>query len=128
MDNKQNSNLKNYSLEDRKRDIVDEIRDFTIEFLEDRKAYDIELYDMQGKSSLCDYNIVASAASANQNYRMAADLEGLISEKFGKEALSVEGTESKRWILLDYGDVIIHLMHKEEREYYNPDRLFATVD
>lgn len=91
----------------------------------DYKGMDVELLDLQNKSSLCDYFVIASANSEQQ----AQGLANLLEEEMDKKDVHVrvkEGLDSKRWILLDYDTVIVHIFHKEERAFYNLDKLWQT--
>lgn len=91
----------------------------------DYKAMDVELLDLMHKSSLCDYFVIASANSEQQ----AQGLANLLEEELDKQGIHVrvkEGLDSRRWILLDYDTVIVHIFHKDERAFYNLDKLWQT--
>lgn len=94
--------------------------------LEDYKGQAVELIDLQNRSSLCDYFVIASANSEQQ----AQGLAGLLEEELAKIKIFPrvkEGLESRRWILLDYDTVIVHIFHKEERDLYNLDKLWQAI-
>lgn len=91
----------------------------------DYKGMDVELIDLQNKSSLCDYFVIASANSEQQ----AQGLANLLEEELDKQDIHVrvkEGLDSRRWILLDYDTVIVHIFHRDERTFYNLDKLWQT--
>ncbi|KXB42476.1 ribosome silencing factor [Amygdalobacter nucleatus] len=93
--------------------------------LSDYKAMDVDLLDLQNKSSLCDYFVIASANSEQQ----AQGLSNLLEEELAKQGIfarTKEGLDSRRWILLDFDTVIVHIFHKEERSFYNLDKLWQT--
>ena len=95
--------------------------------LEDSKAEDIVTISIAGKSALGDYMIVASGRS---NRHVAAICEHLIadlkSEGFGQAR--VEGLEAGDWVLIDTGDLIIHVFRPEIREFYNIEKMWAAPD
>ena len=91
--------------------------------LEDRKAEDVKVIDIQGISPIADYFIIANGTNANQLQAMrdAAD-EALY--KAGLKVKQVEGNQNSTWILMDYGDVIIHIFSKEDRLFYDLERIW----
>jgi len=95
--------------------------------LEDSKAEDIVTIDITGKSALGDYMVVVSGRS---NRHVTAIADHLISDIKG-EGLGtprVEGLESGDWVLIDTGDVIIHVFRPEVREFYNIEKMWAAPD
>lgn len=91
--------------------------------LEDKKAEDVAVIDIGGVSSLCDYFIIASGSNSNQLGAMQDSVE----EELGKKGIhpkQIEGNNRSTWILMDYQDVIIHLFDKEERQFYDLERLW----
>lgn len=95
-----------------------------LEILEDRKAEDIDVIDIRDRSSLCDTFIIASGTSAIHVRSIAENLKARMEEA-GVELLHEEGTDTARWILLDYGATIVHLFHPEERAFYSLDKLWS---
>jgi ribosome-associated protein len=92
--------------------------------LEDIKADDIVVLDVRELSSLFDYIIVASAASSRQARALVAHLQDKAKE-LGAHILGVEGQESGEWVLVDLGDVVVHVMQPEIRRYYNLEQLWG---
>jgi ribosome-associated protein len=92
----------------------------------DRKALDVVVLDMRDSSSITDYFLICSGSSERQ-VRAIADAidEGL--GPLGIGALGVEGYRDGHWILMDYGDVIVHVFSLETREYYDLERLWANA-
>jgi len=91
-----------------------------------KKAYDLVALDLRGLGAVCDYFLLCSAASDIQVRAVAENVE----EKLGDEGLRpwhVEGAEGRRWVLLDYVDVVIHVFHEKTREYYLLDRLWGDA-
>lgn len=99
--------------------IVDKI----VEALEDKKAKDINIIDIKDISTLADFFVVCNGTSTTHIKALADEVEFKLSEK-GKSFLHKEGYDTARWILLDYGDVIVHIFHEEDRSFYNLERLW----
>lgn len=95
--------------------------------LEDSKAEDIVTIDIAGKSALGDYMVVVSGRS---NRHVTAIADHLISDikDEGLGAPRIEGLESGDWVLIDTGDVIIHVFRPEVREFYNIEKMWAAPD
>ena len=95
--------------------------------LEDSKAENIVSIDIQGKSSLGDYMVVASGRS-HRHVAAVADqlLKALKDAGFGQAR--VEGLASADWVLIDAGDVIIHVFRPEVREFYNLEKMWQAPD
>lgn len=95
--------------------------------LEDSKAEDIVSIDIQGKSSLGDYMVVASGRS-HRHVGAVADnlLKALKDAGFGNAR--VEGLTGADWVLIDAGDVIVHIFRPEIREFYNIEKLWQAPD
>lgn len=98
-----------------------------LDSLEDSKAENIVSIDIQGKSSLGDYMVVASGRS---NRHVAAVADHLIKalKDAGLGNARVEGLASADWVLIDAGDVIVHIFRPEVREFYNIEKLWQTPD
>ena len=89
------------------------------------KAENIVAISLNGKSSIADYMIIASGTSA----RHVSALANQLSRKLKKEGytiLSIQGQSEANWILVDAGDVIIHLFRPEVRDFYNLDKMWLT--
>ncbi len=95
------------------------------EALEDKKGQNIEVIDIQGISVIADYFIISSGDSVNQVQAMADNVQEELG-KAGFECSSVEGYQTANWILLDYGDVIIHIFHKDYRDFYDLKRIWRA--
>lgn len=94
-----------------------------VSILNDRKAKRIETINIENVTIIADYFVICSGTSTTHNRGIADD----IMEKLNKEGLNcthLEGYETARWILLDYTDVVIHIFHEEDREFYNLERLW----
>lgn len=91
--------------------------------LSSKKAEDIVMIDVEEKTTLCDYFVIASGHSATQVKSLCDNLEEKMSEK-GVEPRRTEGTKEGRWGVLDYGDVIVHVFNDESRLFYHLERLW----
>ncbi len=91
---------------------------------EDKKALDIKVLSISKLTPIADYFIIASGNSSTQVMAIADEIEDKMLEA-GAEEIIKEGYQSGRWILLDYNDIIVHVFHKEEREFYNLERLWS---
>ena len=93
--------------------------------LEDDKAEDITVIDLAGKTSISDYMIIASGRS---NRHVAALAEHLVErlKKRGLVPLSVEGLAQADWVLIDAGDVIVHIFRPEVRSFYNLEKMWSV--
>lgn len=94
------------------------------EQLEDDKAGDIVVIDLSGKSSIADYMVVASGQSTRQVGAMTDHLLELF-RKNGLRGAKVEGRSRSDWVLVDAGDVVIHLFRPEVREFYKLEKLWS---
>lgn len=104
-------------------DISREMAKIACKALTEKKAEDIQIIDISGISVIADYFVIASAANTNQLQAMmdAAD-EALY--KAGYKCSQTEGNRNSSWILMDYKDIIIHLFSKEDRLFYDLERIW----
>lgn len=105
-----------------------EPRDLAIEmaeFLYTKKGENIQVLDVSQLTSITEFFVIASARNTIQCRTMAEDLEEHLIETDQLEARRKEGYRDSRWVVLDYGSVIVHLFHEQEREFYNIERLWA---
>jgi ribosome-associated protein len=92
--------------------------------LDDIKAHDIQAIDVRKLTSICDWIIVASADSARQSKALARNVRDRLRES-GSAIVGVEGEESGEWVLVDAGDVVVHVMQPAVRSYYNLEELWG---
>ncbi len=91
--------------------------------LEEKKAEDIKLINIEKVSVIADYFLIASGNNRAQMQALAENVEEQM-EKKGFEIRQKEGYQSANWILLDYGDIIIHLFDRENRLFYDLERIW----
>jgi ribosome-associated protein len=92
----------------------------------DKKAMDVVVLDMADASSITDYFLICSGGSQRQ-VQAIADAIGEQLKQAGITSLGVEGYREGHWILMDYGDVIVHVFSQETREFYDLERLWANA-
>ncbi len=92
----------------------------------EKKAEDIVILDLTGLSAACDCFVICSGASEPQVGAIAEQIVGKLKEQ-GIAPWHVEGRAVRRWILIDYVDVVVHVFHHETREYYTLERLWADA-
>lgn len=96
------------------------------EAIEDKKGEDIKVLDIQGISNVADCFVIATGNNPNQLRAMADEVE----EKLFKEGYRLhhsEGYTAGEWILLDFGNVVVHLFDKNQREFYSLDRVWGDA-
>jgi ribosome-associated protein len=92
----------------------------------DKKAEDVTVLDVRGLTSYADYFVVVTADSDRQASAIADHVEDSMKE-LGVSKVGVEGYETGRWILVDYGDVVAHVMNRESRGFYDLEGLWADA-
>ncbi|GHG85189.1 ribosome silencing factor [Pseudodonghicola xiamenensis] len=92
--------------------------------LDDDKAEEIVQVDLHGRSSIGDYMVIASGRSSRQIAAMAEHLQERLKKEFGVIA-KIEGQDIGDWVLLDTGDVIVHLFRPEVREFYQLEKMWV---
>lgn len=97
-----------------------------IHAVDDKRAENIVALDMRGISPIADYFVVCHGNSEKQVQAIAYELKKVVQER-GIEIRRLEGYDQARWVLLDLGDVVIHVFHKEERLYYNLEKLWGDA-
>lgn len=98
----------------------------TVKAADDKKAEDIVVLNMQGISLIADYFLICHGTSEKQVQAIAREIKGTAEEN-GLTVKKMEGLDEARWILIDMGDVIAHVFHREERSYYNLERLWGDA-
>lgn len=92
---------------------------------EDNRGTDIVVLDMRDLTSVFDFFIIASGTSRRQLHAMSEEIDHALEDRLGDHRMGIEGYEQSRWILLDYGDVVVHLFEPEMREYYALEQLWG---
>ncbi len=103
---------------------IDKIAQKAYEIMEDKKARNIEIIDISRISTLADYFMICSGTSTIHIRTIADELDQKMGEA-GYNLIHKEGYESARWVLLDFGELVVHIFHEEDRSFYNLERLWA---
>ncbi len=93
----------------------------------DKKAEDTVILDMQGVSSFTDYFVICSGTSDPQLKAIATAIREQVRDQFDRRPLSEDGFPASQWVILDYGDVIIHVFHTEKRPVYDLENLWSDA-
>ena len=96
-----------------------------LELLQDSKAEEIVLIDVRDSSNLADYMFICEGRSQMHCRRIAENIMFSLKHQ-GEIHLGIEGELEGNWVLLDYGNIILHVFHPEIRKYYNLEELYAT--
>lgn len=96
--------------------------------LEDKLATDIRVLDISKISTLSDFFVIASGSNSNQLKAMADEVD----EKLYKAGFILKHTEgiqthNRSWILMDFGDIVVHIFHKDDREFYSLERIWGDA-
>ncbi|MBB4838085.1 ribosome-associated protein [Sphingomonas kyeonggiensis] len=103
---------------------VEALHQLVMASLDDDQAVETVSIPLAGKSSIADYMVVASGRSTRQVASMAVKLADKIKAEFGRTP-RVEGLPTADWVLIDAGDVIVHLFRPEVRSFYNLERMWS---
>ncbi|GAA3786894.1 ribosome silencing factor [Qipengyuania pelagi] len=101
--------------------------DLVLSHLDDDQAQDVVTIDLEGKSSIADYMVIASGRSTRQVAAIATKLAEKVKQA-GFGPVKLEGLPAADWVLLDAGDVVVHLFRPEVRSFYNLERMWAFGD
>ena len=91
--------------------------------IDDKKGKDIKVIDIHEVSVIADYFVIASASNQNQAQAIVDNVEEQLG-RAGFEAKQVEGTRNSSWVLMDYGDMIVHVFDEENRLFYDLERIW----
>ena len=102
-----------------------ELAEKIVRVLAGRKAADIALLKIDEQTVLTDYFVICTGNSNTQIKGIYGEVEKKIGEAYGLGPRSVEGWDDAKWILVDYGNVIVHIFNREMRDFYNLEKLWA---
>lgn len=97
-----------------------------VKILDDKKGDDIKTLKVENLTVITDYFIVVTATSSTHVKALADEVEFKMKQE-GVNPYSIEGYNSAQWVLLDYGDVIVHVFYPEARGFYDLERLWADA-
>lgn len=88
---------------------------------------DVLVLDVCNQTALFDYFVIATGTSRRQLHAISEDIDDVLQKELGDVRLGIEGYEDSRWIVLDYGSVVVHLFDEEARSYYDLESLWADA-
>ena len=91
------------------------------------RGHDIVVLDMTAQTALFDYFVIATGTSRRQLHAMSEEIDNVLEGEMGDKRMFREGYDDSRWIILDYGDVVIHLFDEETRAFYSLENLWADA-
>ena len=94
---------------------------------DEKKATDIVVLDVGPVLSITGWFVIASAPNRRLVRTVAEEVEAVVKERLGRAPTRVEGLREQQWVLLDYGDVVVHVFLDEIREFYDIERLYRDV-
>ena len=103
---------------------VENLRKLVVQILEDMTAQDVKVLDVRQLTDVTDIMVIASGTSVRHVKSMAYRVRDEAREKTGVRPIGVEGEDQGDWVLIDLGDVVVHIMRPETREYYDLERLW----
>ncbi len=103
----------------------EQLKEIAEQSLDADKAEDITIIDLKGQTAIADYMIVASGTSSRQVGALADKLQQRL-KAIGVSDIRVEGKDQCNWVILDAGDIIVHLFRPEVREFYNIEKMWQT--
>ncbi len=95
--------------------------------LDDKLGKDITILNISNVSSLADYFVIATGDSTPQVKALMENTKDRIKKLFGRSPLRMENDAKNRWNLLDYGDVVVHILHRDERETYAIEKFWSNA-
>ncbi len=104
---------------------IKKLIDIILKTLDDAKALDVIVFEVSKLTSISDYMIIASGRSSRQVNSMAEKVVEVAKEN-GVQPLGTEGKKEGDWVLVDLGDIIVHIMHPDTREYYQLEKLWSA--
>lgn len=91
----------------------------------DNRGQNIAILDLRELTPVFDYFVLATGTSGRQLRSMSEDIDNVLEKQLGDKRMGIEGFQDSRWILLDYGTVVVHLFDAETRDYYDLENLWS---
>lgn len=97
------------------------------EFAANKKAEDIVAIDMRGISSFTDFFVICSGTSEPHLKAIAGEIQDRLREEYGIRPHAVDGYPTSQWVIVDFGDVLVHIFHQEKRGFYALEDLWSDA-
>jgi ribosome-associated protein len=94
---------------------------------EENRGRNIVVLDLRNMTSEFDYFVIATGTSRRQLHAMSEEIDHKLEKDLGDQRLGIEGYKDSHWILLDYGDVVVHLFDESTRAYFDLERLWSPA-
>jgi ribosome-associated protein len=94
---------------------------------EDKQAVDIRALDLRGITTMADVFFICHGRNPRQNQAICDEIEQRLKDEHGERPNAIEGHGSAEWILMDYGDLVVHIFSETAREYYDLERLYRDA-
>jgi len=105
---------------------IEQIKDMVVQAASDKKAHEIVTLELKAISLIADYFMICTGNSETQVQAVATEIKKRAEEQQVR-VRKIEGFDSARWVLIDLGDVVVHVFHRDERSYYNLERLWKDA-
>jgi ribosome-associated protein len=93
----------------------------------DNRGRNIVVLDMRELTAVFDYFVIVTGSSRRQLHAISEEIDRVLEREMGDHRLGIEGYEASRWILLDYGDVVIHMFDDDTRKFYDLENLWSPA-
>lgn len=107
---------------------ADKLQQLVKDVIDDAKGKDILVIDVRNISDVTDYLVIASGTSSRHVSSVADRVISTLRDEHGVKPLGSEGKQGGEWVLVDYGDVVVHIMQPETRNFYQLEKLWADTD
>jgi len=95
--------------------------------IEETRGKDIRVLDLRSVTDVFDYFVIATGSSRRQMHSVSDEIERIVKAEWGDEKRGIEGYDESRWIVLDYGDVIVQLFDVDSRQYWDLEQLWGDA-
>jgi ribosome-associated protein len=104
-----------------------ELAHLCVQAAQDKKAVEPIILDLQSVSTICDYMVICSAQSEPQIKAIVSGVEKEVKDEHARYPLAVDGFPTSQWVVIDYGDVMVHVFHEEKRGVYALEDLWSDA-
>ncbi len=95
---------------------------------QDNRGQEIVILDVRKATPICDYFVLATGTSRRQLHAISEEIDHKLEDELGDRRISREGYDDSQWILLDYGNVVVHLFDEKTRKFYDLEGLWADAE
>lgn len=106
---------------------LDETVQLAVKCVDEKKGIGIVVLDLREIASFTEFFVIASGANQRQVQAIADEIDEQLKKQMGTRAVRIEGYNSAEWVLVDYGDFVVHIFDKEARDYYDLERLWRDA-